>query len=329
MAAQTRVVMNRDVVFGGLAGAASALLVMTAASGPMGLLLGYLAPLPLFFAGLTRGTGAVVAAAVTGMLVSGVFGFMSVVMFALLFGVPAAWLVRQALLARPATEAEPGADIADGLEWYPLGGLLLHLLAITGGLVIAAWLVASFQPGGLIGVLKPLLAQFFSALPRDALGPGSPDEVAERAARIMPGVTAVSWMTMVAVNAVLAQGLATMLKQNRRPRPNYGSVSLPRYLAYALPGSVIASVLLPDDARPLGFAAFALLAFPFFLQGLAVVHVLVARVPARGVFLAAFYAALVVASALVAMLVVLLGLIEEWAGLRRRMAGAGTSRESE
>jgi len=321
--------MNRDLIFGGLAGATSALLVMAAASGPFGLVLGYLALLPLFFAGLTRGLGAAAAAAAGGMLVSGIYGFMSVVMFALLFGLPVVWLVRQALLARPAEEAGQGADVVNGLEWYPAGGLLLHLLAITTGLLIAVWVATSTQPGGLVGVLQPLLAQFFSALPPEAIGTGTPGDLAERAARIMPGVTAVSWMTMVTVNAVLAQGLAVMVKQNRRPSPRYSAVTLPRVLVLALPAAVAVSVLMPAEMKPFGFAAVALVGYALFLQGLAVIHVLVAKAPASGLVLAAFYVALVVASALVAILVVLLGFIEEWAGFRRRVAGAGTSRESD
>ena len=52
--------MTRSLIFGSLAGIASAVLVLTAASGPLGILLGYLAPLPLFFAGVGLATSVAV-----------------------------------------------------------------------------------------------------------------------------------------------------------------------------------------------------------------------------------------------------------------------------
>ncbi len=335
--------MSRDLIFGVLAGAASALLVMAAASSPLGLLLGYLAPLPLFFAGLTRGVMPALAAAITGGAVSAVYGPMAAAMFMLLFGLPAFWLVRQALLARPAVEAGPDAEALSGsgeaaLEWYPVGSLLVWLAAWAAGLVMIAWLFTAGREGGLGGYLQPLLLQVFSAtLPvqsgAEAGGEGTAAaELAGRLARVMPAVMAASWMLMLAVNGVLAQGLAGMLKQNRRPPPRYGALTLPRFLAIALPALIAAALLAGNagaDAGTVAMALAAITAFPMFMRGLAVVHAMAGTAPATGLVLAAFYAALVVAGALVGMLVVILGLIEEWAGIRRRLAAKGTSRESE
>ncbi len=333
--------MSRDLILGGLAGAASALLVMAAASSSFGLLLGYLAPLPLFFAGLTRGVMPALVAAIAGALVSGFYGLIAAVMFLLLFGLPAFWLVRQALLARPAAEAGPDAEAVSGsgsddgfgaLEWYPAGSLVVWLAAWAAGLVILAWLLTAGQEGGLGGALQPLLLQVFSALPAQT-GAGGDNtaaaDLAGRLARVMPAVMAVSWMLMLTVNGVLAQGLAGMLKQNRRPSPRYGALTLPRFLAIALPLLIVAAVLMAGNTATVAMALAAIAAFPLFLRGLAVVHVMAAAAPATGLILAAFYAALVVAGALVGMLVVILGLIEEWAGIRRRLAASGTSRESE
>jgi len=345
--------MSRDLIFGGLAGAASALLVMAAASSSLGLLLGYLAPLPLFFAGLTRGVMPALVAAITGGAVSAVYGPVAAGMFLLLFGLPAFWLVRQALLARPAAEAGPDAETlpASGssiggtaaLEWYPVGSLVVWLVAWAAGLVIMAWLFTSGSGdgetnGGLSGALQPLLLQMFSAFPAADADRGTAAnnaaELATALARIMPAVMAVSWMLMLTVNGVLAQGLAAMLKQNRRPMPRYGALTLPRFLAIAALVLFAAAWLLASkagtsNASTVAMALAAIAAFPMFLRGLAVVHALAAIAPAKGLVLAAFYAALVVAGALVGILVVILGLIEEWAGIRRRLAASGTSRESE
>ncbi len=323
--------MTRSLIFGSLAGLASALLVLTAASGPLGIMLGYLAPLPLFFAGLTHGVTAVGIAGVVGTLVSAVNGLLAGGVYLVTFAAPVAVVVRQALLARPATEASTGADVHDGLEWYPVGRLVLWLAGWSLGLFGIALLLTADREGGLPAMLQPLLTQFLSAMQQ---GPGGVsgqaadlDVMAKRLALLMPAVFGVSWLVMMTINGTLAQGMAVLLKQNRRPTPLYRAFTLSRSLAVALVAAMIAAAVLPGDVAFIGGTVAAILAFPFFLQGLAVVHGLAAKASLPGLVLAAFYAALVVAGALVGVLVVILGFIEEWAGFRRRFAGAGASQE--
>ena len=69
---------------------------------PGALILVYLTQLPLFAAGLWLGTGAAVAAGITGSLVLlAASDLLGAALFAALNAVPVALLVRQALLARP------------------------------------------------------------------------------------------------------------------------------------------------------------------------------------------------------------------------------------
>lgn len=322
--------MTRSLIFGSLAGLASAVLVLTAASGPLGIMLGYLAPLPLFLAGLTHGVTAVGIAGAVGTLVSAVNGLLAGGIYLATFAAPVAVVVRQALLARPAEEAAgaaTGADIHDGLEWYPVGRVVLWLVGWSLGLFGIALLFTADREGGLPGMLQPLLTQFLSVMQQDA-GQGADLEVmAKRLALLMPAVFGISWLVMMTINGTLAQGLAVMLKQNRRPTPVYRAFTLSRSLAVALVAALVAAAVLPGDVAFIGGTVAAILAFPFFLQGLAVVHGLAAKASLPGLVLAAFYAALVVAGALVGVLVVILGFIEEWAGFRRRFAGAGASQE--
>lgn len=335
--------MTRSLIFGSLAGAASALLVLTAASGPLGFLLGYLAPLPLFFAGLTHGVPAVAMAGAVGAGISALNGLLAGGVYAVTFAAPVALVVRQALLARPATEAGPeagigGAEISGDLEWYPAGRLVAWLTGWALGLLALAVLATADVEGGLTGALEPLLTQFLAAMPPEALGAQGQGlgaegtdmaAVARRLAMLMPAVFGVSWLVMMIVNGTLAQGLAGMIKQNRRPSPQYRALTLPRFLVISLAAASVAGVALPDQAGFIALTVAAILIVPYFMQGLAVVHVMAAKAAASGLILAAFYAALVVAGALVGGLVLILGLIEEWAGFRRRLAGAGTSRENE
>lgn len=319
--------MTRSLIFGSLAGLASAVLVLTAASGSLGILLGYLAPLPLFFAGLTHGVTAVGIAGAVGTLVSGFNGLLAGSVYLATFAAPVALVVRQALLARPATEAATGAEVSDGLEWYPVGRLVLWLAGWSLGLFGVALLLTADREGGLPELLQPLLIQFLSVMQQDAGQGANLEAMARRLALLMPAVFGVSWLVMMTINGTLAQGMAVLLKQNRRPTPLYRSFTLSRPLAVALVAAIVAAAVLPGDVAFIGGTVAAILAFPFFLQGLAVVHGLAARAALPGLVLAAFYAALVVAGALVGVLVVILGFIEEWAGFRRRFAGAGASQE--
>lgn len=319
--------MTRSLIFGCLAGAASAVLVMTAASGPLGIMLGYLAPLPLFFAGLTHGVTAVGIAGIVGALISALNGLLSGGVYLITFAAPVALVVRQSLLARPATEAGGNAEISNDLEWYPVGRLVLWLAGWALGLFGLALLLTADREGGLPGMLQPLLVQFLSVMPQgNAQGADLPT-VAKRLATLMPAVFGVSWLVMMTINGTLAQGLASLLKQNRRPTPVYRFLTLSRLMAVALVAALVIAFAVPGDVGFIGGTVAAILAFAFFLQGLAVVHGLATRVAVPGLVLAAFYAALVVGNALVAVPVVILGFIEEWAGFRRRFAGAGASQE--
>lgn len=323
--------MMRSLILGSLAGGASAVLVLTAASGPLGIMLAYLAPLPLFLAGLTHGLSAVVIAGAVGTLISALNGLLNGGIYLVTFAAPAALVVRQALLARPATEASANAEVHGDLEWYPAGRLVVWLVGWALGLFGLALLLTADHEGGMPGMLQPVLEQFLAAMPQNETAQQGSDiaAVAKNLAMMMPAVLGFSWLVMMTINGTLAQGLARMLKQNRRPTPRYRLLVLPRLLAFGLGTAIVAGFVLPGDAGFIGATVAAILAFPFFLQGLAVVHGLAAKAVMPGLILAAFYAALVVAGALVGVLVVILGFIEEWAGFRRRIAGAGASREND
>lgn len=323
---------TRSMIIGSLAGVASAVLVLTAASGPFGFLLSYLVPLPLFFAGLTHGLPAIGIAGAAGALISAFNGLQAGGSYLVIFAVPAVLVTRQALLARPAAEAAPGAEVNDGLEWYPAGGLVVWLTYSALGLFALALLLTAGREGGLPGMLQPKIEQILRMITTE-MQPRSDGKTVDAAAaatglaQVLPSALGLGWLTMMAINGTLAQGLATMVKQNRRPTPRYSAMTLPRSLVLAFGAAVIAGVLLPDDMSFIAVTAAAVLAFPFFLQGLAVVHRLAAKAALQGMVLAAFYAALVLGTALVAVPVLILGFIEQWAGFRRRLAGAGASQE--
>ena len=103
-------------------------------------------PLPLFLAGLTHGLPAVVIAGAVGTLISALNGLLSGGIYLVTFAAPAVLVVRQALLARPATEASANAEVHGDLEWYPAGRLVVWLVGWALGLFALALLLTADRP---------------------------------------------------------------------------------------------------------------------------------------------------------------------------------------
>ncbi len=316
------------------AGIASAILFLTLIASPtvIGLLLNMVASLPVFMAGLAFGARAAAIAGFVGMVV--------VLLGSALVDTGGSWelalsflawqcvaptvLVRQALLSREAPDGE--------IEWFPAGHLLLWLTGLAGLGAVFVTFAYTAGDGGFSGALeREILGQGSNALP-----PGTPPETEatvrqalDLMARILPGVAAASFMVTMIANAALAQGLLKRSGQALRPSPTYTEVELPPgwggILALGLAMALAVSATQTGTAEVIGLTAAILLATPFLLMGLAVVHTLARRWPARVLVLSTFYF-LAVATVWLWLLVAILGLVENWVGLRRRIAASRPSR---
>jgi hypothetical protein len=153
------------------------------------------------------------------------------------------------------------------------------------------------------------------------------EELARAVATILPAMFAITWMLMTGASGMLAQGIAVRLGRNRRPTPKLAEIELPNWIAFALAGAAVGS-LLPGTAGFIGKSLLVILAFPFFFQGLALVHASAARASMPRLILTAFYALLLLFVG-TAVVVAALGLFEQWARLRRRLAGPGPGQEDE
>jgi hypothetical protein len=118
------------------AGAATALLFASVASGsPLSVLLFYLAPLPILLAALGWSHWAgLIAALFASAGLAAVFSSYFFLAFLIGVALPAWWLGYLALLARP-VEGAP-----DGLEWYPVGHLVVWAAILGASVVIAGML---------------------------------------------------------------------------------------------------------------------------------------------------------------------------------------------
>ena len=293
-------------------GAASACLylaLMLASPGAM--ILVYLTQLPLFLAGLWLGVAAAAIAGVSAAVVLlAASDVLAAAIFVALNAVPVVVLVRRALLAR--------RDPDGTLRWYPPGHLTV-LVAALGILGIAAALLLLGGPDGLQTTLREIIARALDNLTERSLP--DRDRVAQTVASVIPGIAAASWMVMAVINGALAQGVLARFGVAWRPSPDLAALGLPRWLTAAL-GVAALATLLGGTWRFLGINLIIALSVPFCLGGLAVLHAAVRRLPHPGIALVAFYtlAGMFGWPLLAAML---LGLVEAWLGLRRRLAPQG------
>src|SRR5215470_16844952 len=262
-----------------LCGALAACPYLAPLSGtPGSLILVYLSQLPLFIGGLWGGvTAAALAGFTASLMLLLASNIIAVSMFAALNVVPVILLVRQALLART------GADGA--IEWYP-PGLLTAWLTGLGLTAIMVTLLLFGRPDDIQAAVQEILAPALDRL-FDEGTPGR-NELAGLLAMIMPGIIAASWMVMTLTNGSLAQGLLTRFGVGWRPSPALAAVELPVWFLVLLLLAATATGL-GGMMRFVGINVIIVLAVPFCLAGLAVLHTIARRfsrpaVPLVGVY---------------------------------------------
>lgn len=302
------------------AGLAGALAWLAAYLGAMpGLVLSYLAPAPLFLAGLgLGGAGGVAAAAGGALLILAVGGPPGATIFVLTIAVPAVLLTRKAMLSRSVAADEEVAG-AGATEWYPPGLLAAWLagLGVAGLSAIALYLLS--EPDGMQGTVAALTAELATAMEMP-----EPAMFSQVATPLLPGLMVSAWMVMLTLNGALAQTILVRAGRNLRPSPDIAALYLPGWIAPAGALAAAIGLLAPGDLGYFGRNLVAVLAVPFFFQGLAVVHALTRRSASGRPLLAIFYVLLIVLGWLV-LLVAVLGLAEQIAGFRARLEKNGRS----
>ncbi|MSO77165.1 MAG: DUF2232 domain-containing protein [Alphaproteobacteria bacterium] len=314
--------MSKEFLIAATLGVVSGVFYAALATGsPGGMVLAYLSQMPLFLAGLSAAWPiAAVGAAVAAVIVAGIGGLASTGLFLLTSAVPAVLLVRQALLNRPTA--------AGDLEWYPPGMLVAWLAGLPAIALAALALFAMGEEGGLEGMVLAFMTAFLKSVGTANPG-GNEATVKTLVTAILPGLVGCSWMFMVIVNGVLAQGLLIGFQRNQRPAPRLGDMVLPSWLLYALAASLLIAVV---GGGGLGYIArnLALMfALAFFLQGLGVVHALIARMRARATMTLVMFYVLLILLGWTALLVTLLGIVEPFVAIRARLAGRPPRREEE
>src|SRR5690606_40513979 len=262
---------------------------------------------PLFVSGLGFGLkSAVISVASSALIAVLAINTMFALAYVAVAGLPILLLVRQALLWRQ----------SDGVTyWYPADRLLLCwagiCVALTG-LVMAllGWDDAVRQ--GLIDGFDQMMAQV------DEMQGVQPRMTGEAFVALIPQYMGPMWGLFILLSGCLAQGVLVRFNKNIRPTPELSKIMLPQWLAIAFIGATVLSVIL-DGPTPLLGATEITLVMLFFLQGMAVIHVVSHRWNARPAILGVIYVVTIMMVWMV-LLIAILGLMETWVGFRRRFA---------
>ncbi len=313
--------MSRDrlIALGG--GLFCALLYLSVLTGSASaVLLTYVSQLPLLLVGFSLGLSpAVIACVVAAGTVAVGANFASAGMFGVLSAAPVLILVRQGLQSRPGA----GAGTA---VWYP-PGLLLGWLTGYGLLLFAVAMVVFIgSSGGIEGMARTYVEATLGNISSTAPDPRFV-QMLDTFIRYFPAVVVTTWLVMVVINAALAQGVLTQMKRNRRPSPKFTELDLPQWMVIGLAAALLVA-LIPGQIGITGQNAAMIIGLPFFLLGLAVIHTLSHRFRARRLFLLAIYVILILFG-WPAIVVAGLGVIEQWALLRRRYGATGPGQENE
>ena len=304
------------------AGVASGLVfVAPSANASVGLLvINYFAQLPLLLVGLSLGTMSVATAGLAALVsITVVIGLAGALQYLVVFVIPAMVVVNRSLLSRAGPDGTT--------EWYPTGNLLAILAGYGAIAFVAVLIMLAGQDGGLRGVIQDAIVAFITMF-TPAVPEGDLIVIAEHWALSVPAMIVMSWMLMIVINSAIAQSTLVVSAKNFRPTPRYSYFELPRWLAAILAAALAVWALGTDDVAFIGRTLSMVFATPYFLLGLAVVHRLVRKWPARHLFLTIFYIMLLLILDWPSFAAVVgLGFAEQWFGLRRRFATGPSAKE--
>jgi hypothetical protein len=299
------------------AGLVSALLFGVVITGsPLAIALSVVAPLPIFIAALGwNHRSGLVASAAGGIAMGLALNVTAGVVFALGWALPAWWLAFLALLGRPA---------GGTMEWYPLGRLLLWIVA-TSALITLIGVVAIGD--GSYDTFQTNVRKVIESFMRAQGGASPPGELPNDALSFfvaaMPLFFAFQFVLILALNLWLAAKTVQVSGRLARPWPFIPGTAMPT-LSLALLAASVALAFLPGLAGAAGLILAGALASAFMLQGLAFIHVTSGQRPGRGFLLGGVYALALVLSQVVLPLLAMLGLADVAFSLRNRF-GPGRS----
>jgi hypothetical protein len=285
-------------------GALSALLFLAFQTGTVGgLVLFWMAQLPLFMVALSLGPA-------WGLAASG-WGFGLLVMVAhLVLG------MEYAVVASLPVLAVTGAALRGRKPDPAL--MLIALTAIVITAFIAADIVNLGVSGGLQGRIRLGIGSML-AISRQGHLSWIEAPALDRMVVFVPGIMAWVVMLIAIGNGVLAQGALSRFGWNKWGSPRMARMTMPRWTSVFLVAALVAGAAGSGEARFLGLNLAIMASVPVMFGGFGVVHSWTEKYPSCWPVVPGLYVVSFVVGWTIP-LIVALGMVEQWFGLRRKMA---------
>ena len=315
--------MLRPILVGIAAGLASALLFMAPISGSiLAFPLFILTPLPVAIAGLGWGvTGGLIAAASGAVVIAALLpGVIATTIFLAIFAGPVVWLARLATMSRLNDANDPSA----GIDWYPLGSVLLHAaIAVSAGLVVTGF-VTGYDPAIIAEGATRVVVEFMTEV--ETTGPPPTAESVQPFVSlyiaILPFTVAAFMLAVTVFNLWLGGIVARASGRMARPAERLWTVNPPNEILISFSVALVLATLLPGAIGNVAALVAGAFGCALALVGLAVLHAVTLGMVGRGIILTAAYV-LTFFSGLPLVLFAALGAAENFIHLRaRRFAGA-------
>jgi hypothetical protein len=299
--------MNARMTASLAGGIISALLALAAVRGlPLGGVLFWFAPFPLYALAFAFGPSAMLAAGGVGAAVALASGGLAAsALWIVLFGLPAIAFSLMAMRGGALSLSLPFALL--GL--WPAAMLATAEIALSG------------QPEGLSGALRTAVSEAVSRM-------GAPSELGtadlvEAVVRLKPLAFAIWFAVVTTVNASAAQGFVARRGLNVTAPVRWAEASLPLWYAPVAVVPALAAGLAPGEAGFFASSLAMMLAVPLVMQGLAVVHVITMGRSGRGLLLGGVYVGLLLFLVPAGLVLAGLGLAEFVLNLRGRAQSRG------
>jgi hypothetical protein len=308
-----------------LAGIASALLFAVVVTGsPFGILLSYVAPLPILIGALGWNHRSGLAAALVGGVATAVV-FRTEVGLAFVIGsaLPAWWLAYLALLGRPNAEGS--------IDWYPLGRLLLW---IAGSSALVTFVGALALGSGDYGAYRDTLRTTIESvvrlqmrIPREtplppAFGGIPRDQFLDALVGAVPFLAATAFALVLTFNLWIAARVVAISQRLPRSWPAISITRMPPS-ALLLVTAAVGVAFVPGLIGVLAIAVAGALAMAFALQGLALLHDVSRGRPGRTGLLVGAYMLVIFIGHTFLPLLALAGIADTAVDIRRRFPPGG------
>jgi hypothetical protein len=300
-----------------LAGLASGLVAVSAASGSNGAALAFLAPLSLVSVGLTCGwprllIAVAAATAFVGLVGQGAAGVL--IAHLLLGSLPAVVVVGLALTRRKTT--------ANTTSWLAPGSVLAGLVVVALVVTVGTCLTL---PTGSHGI-EAWVADDVAHAIDEAAPEASADYkamVAKISSALFPAMAGAGWLILAILNGLVGQWVAVKSGRALRATPDFLALTLPRWLLVPLVIAAGLGIFAGGDAGYLARNAAAILLAPYTVLGVTVVHRGLRQKRHGSILLPLFYVVFFLLIGWAMVVLAAVGLVKQWTGLRRKDNAVG------